>query len=132
MESRYTFDEPKMELKCLKVVLFKKGHVLSLQAMVFLYNAWVIPLRAVFPFAETSRNVAAWFVCDYIGDLIYLLDMFVYKRRLMFMENGFWVKNKKRLSRRYVTEGTFKYDLTALIPLEFLYFVLGVNATYLR
>lgn len=100
--------------------------------MVFLYNAWVIPLRAIFPFAYTSRNVYTWFIADYIGDLIYILDMFVYKSRLMFMENGFWVKNKKRLSRQYVTEGTFKYDIVALMPLEFLYFFTGVNATYLR
>ena len=92
----------------------------------------MIPLRAIFPFARTSSNVVAWFVADYIGDFIYVLDMFVYKRRLMFMENGFWVKNKKRLSRQYVTEGTFKCDIAALVPLELLYFVVGVNATYLR
>jgi len=58
--------------------------------------------------------------------------MFVYKRRLMFMENGFWVKNKWRLTRQYVKEGTFRYDVLALVPLEILYVVLGINATYLR
>ena len=48
------------------------------------------------------------------------------------MENGFWVKDKKRLTRQYVREGTFKQDLLSLLPLELLYFVLGVDATYLR
>jgi succinate dehydrogenase/fumarate reductase cytochrome b subunit len=48
------------------------------------------------------------------------------------MENGFWVKNKRRLTRKYVTEGTFRYDLAALMPLDFLYFQFGVNATLLR
>ena len=50
----------------------------------------------------------------------------------MFMENGFWVKNKWRLTRQYVKEGTFRYDVLALVPLEVLYAVLGINATYLR
>jgi cyclic nucleotide gated channel beta 1 len=106
--------------------------LIVLQAMVFLYNAWVIPLRAVFPFAYTSKNMIPWMMADYFGDSIYLLDMFVYKRRLMFMENGFWVKNKRRLTRQYVLEGTFRYDVAALAPLEILYLVLGVDATYLR
>ena len=75
--------------------------------MVFLYNAWVIPLRAIFPFAETKLHLIAWFAADYIGDLIYVIDMLCYKSRLMFMENGFWVKNKRRLSRKYVTEGKY-------------------------
>ena len=35
-----------------------------------------------------------------------------------FIENGFWVKNKKRLTRHYVREGTFKYDLLALTPTD--------------
>ena len=35
----------------------------------------------------------------------------------MYMENGFWVKDKKRLTRQYVREGTFKLDLLALLPL---------------
>ena len=45
---------------------------------------------------------------DYFGDLIYVIDMLLYKSRLMFMENGFWVKNKRRLTRKYVTEGKNK------------------------
>ena len=79
-----------------------------IQAMIFLYNAWVIPLRSVFPFALTSKNISFWFTCDYIGDFIYLMDMCFYKHCLMYMENGFWVKDKKRLTRQYVREGTFK------------------------
>ena len=97
-----------------------------------MYNAWVIPLRAIFPFALTENHLLPWLLLDYIGDSIFLLDMFVFKRRLMFMENGFWVKNKWRLTRQYVKEGTFRYDVLALVPLEVLYAVLGINATYLR
>ena len=61
--------------------------------------------------------MAFWFIFDYTGDLIYLIDLFVYKHCLMYMENGFWVKDKKRLTRQYVREGTFKLDLLALLPL---------------
>ena len=61
--------------------------------------------------------MAFWFIFDYTGDLIYLIDLFIYKHCLMYMENGFWVKDKKRLTRQYVREGTFKLDLLALLPL---------------
>ena len=42
---------------------------LSMQDLIFLYNAWVIPLRAVFPFARTSHHPYLWLFCDYLGDL---------------------------------------------------------------
>ena len=74
----------------------------------------MIPLRAIFPFALTENHLGAWLLFDYIGDSFYLLDIMVYKRRLMFMENGFWVKNKWRLTRQYVREGTFRYDVLSL------------------
>ena len=36
---------------------------------------------------------------DYLSDLIYLLDLVVVKYRIIVMKNGFWVKDKKELSR---------------------------------
>jgi hypothetical protein len=44
---------------------------------------------------------------------------------LRFIENGFWVKNKKRLTRHYIREGTFKYDILALAPTDLVinYFI---------
>ena len=62
-----------------------------------LHNIWMVP-----------RHLIAWLTMDYFGDLIYVIDMLLYKSRLMFMENGFWVKNKRRLTRKYVTEGKNK------------------------
>lgn len=29
-----------------------------------------------------------WFICDYISDLVYLLDIFVFKLRLIFLNSG--------------------------------------------
>lgn len=42
-----------------------------------------------------------------------------------FIENGFWVKNKRRLMKHYIQEGTFKHDLAALIPTDIVrkYFI---------
>ncbi len=64
--------------------------------------------------------------------LHYYATILFFLFRLMYMENGFWVKNKKRLTRQYVTEGPFRYDVFALMPLELFYLWLGVDATYLR
>ncbi len=50
---------------------------LALQAMVLLYNAWVIPLRWVFPDVQTDENWHLWMAADYFGDLIYLADVLV-------------------------------------------------------
>ena len=36
---------------------------LFFQALIFLYNAWVIPLRAIFPFARTSLHPFLWLSC---------------------------------------------------------------------
>lgn len=62
--------------------------MLLLLAAVFLYNAWVIPLRSIFPFAQTSLRPQIWLTLDYIGDLICLIDIFVYKQRLMLVHWG--------------------------------------------
>jgi cyclic nucleotide gated channel beta 1 len=56
---------------------------LSLLATIFLFNAWVIPLRSTFPFATTSKHHVFWFLLDYLGDFICWLDIFFYKPRLM-------------------------------------------------
>ena len=103
---------------------------LRILAIVFLWNAWVIPYRSVFPNEEATLWM--WFVCDYLGDVIYLLDVMVYKHRLLFMENGFWVKNKRQLTHHYIKDGTFWPDLLALIPSDMLYLWLGIKATYVR
>ena len=63
---------------------------LAVMAACFLYNAWVIPLRWVF-FSEQSFYL--WFIADYcVMDLLYIIDIMVFKHRLLYMENGFWVK----------------------------------------
>jgi len=54
---------------------------LFLQTVVFLYNAWVIPLRFIFPGYQTKENFPFWMMADYAGDMLLLLDVAVYKHR---------------------------------------------------
>ena len=105
--------------------------------MVFLWNAWVIPYRSVFYLLEnestkSSNSLWIWLVFDYLGDAIYLLDLLFYKHRVLYMENGFWVKDKRRLTQHYIKEGTFHFDWMAIIPTDMLYLWLGIEATYVR
>ena len=64
-----------------------------MMTLCFLYNAWVIPFRYIFSEYQTEDNYHVWFIIDYcIVDLAYLVDVLVFKHRIMYMENGFWVK----------------------------------------
>ena len=58
----------------------------------FVYNAWVIPLRQFFSQYQTQSNLGLWLGLDYTADLFYLLDIGLVKYRLIFMDDGFWVK----------------------------------------
>ncbi|XP_068144584.1 cyclic nucleotide-gated channel alpha-4 isoform X2 [Drosophila tropicalis] len=97
----------------------------------FLYNAWVIPLRASFPF-QTKENTNIWLACDFCADIIYLLDVVFFKHRVMYLFEGFWVKNKNLTRKNYMRKLQFKLDLLALLPLELFYLKLGTNAVWLR
>jgi hypothetical protein len=56
----------------------------------FLYNAFAIPLRSTYPY-QTDENILYWMLCDYMFDLIYLMDLMIIKPRLTFMEGGITV-----------------------------------------
>ena len=97
----------------------------------------MIPYRSVFYLLEieSKKSSSSLWIClifDYLGDAIYLLDLLVYKHRVLYMENGFWVKDKRRLTQHYIREGTFYKDLLAIIPTDMLYLWLGIEATYVR
>ncbi|XP_037933875.1 cyclic nucleotide-gated channel rod photoreceptor subunit alpha [Teleopsis dalmanni] len=104
---------------------------LCIVSLTFLYNAWVIPMRATFPF-QTDENTNIWLICDFFADIIYLVDVVFFKHRVMYLFEGFWVKNKKLTCKNYMRKLQFKLDLLAMLPLELLYFVLDTKAVYLR
>ncbi|EDW10066.1 cyclic nucleotide-gated cation channel beta-3 [Drosophila mojavensis] len=104
---------------------------LCVVSLSFLYNAWVIPLRASFPF-QTKANTNIWLACDFCADIIYLLDVVFFKHRVMYLFEGFWVKNKNLTRKNYMRKLQFKLDLLALLPLELFYLKYGTGAVWLR
>jgi hypothetical protein len=60
---------------------------LCLVAICFLYNAFAIPMRASFPY-QNSSNIHIWLCVDYLCDFVYLLDMIIVQSRLRFVKNG--------------------------------------------
>lgn len=99
----------------------------------FLYNAFVIPLRSSFPF-QTPENQQTWFITDCIADFIYIVDLLFIKHKVMYLYEGFWIRDRKLTRKNYMQKLQFKMDVLSLLPLELLYFhpAFGVGAVYLR
>lgn len=82
---------------------------LCVVSMTFLYNAWVIPLRSTFPF-QTVANTNAWLCADFCADVIYLIDVVLMKHRVMYLYEGFWVRNKNMTRKNYMRKIQFKVN----------------------
>lgn len=80
---------------------------LCVLSVTFWYNAWVIPLRSSFPF-QTPDNSNVWLMMDGCADLIYLLDIIFVKHRIMYLHEGFWVRDPKLTRRNYMKKMKFK------------------------
>ncbi|XP_045115050.1 cyclic nucleotide-gated cation channel beta-1-like isoform X2 [Portunus trituberculatus] len=91
----------------------------------YVYNACVIPLRSVFTHYQTEDNLAWWLTADCLADLIYIGDIVVFKSRVMYLDNGFWISSSSLMRRHYLKTVKFRYDLVSLLPLELLYFKFG-------
>ena len=89
------------------------------------YNLWVIILR--FAFVEAQENhPTLWWVFDSFADLIYLLDIFV-NCRVGFFEEGILVREPKLACKRYIMSWRFLLDVVSILPLELLYFKMGIK-----
>lgn len=75
----------------------------------YVYNCWVIPLLTFFPYRSPDNDVF-WFFADCAMDCIYLLDLVLIKPRVMYLEDGFWVRNTKSLRQKYTHSVTFKVN----------------------
>lgn len=80
---------------------------LFLVTMSFVYNAYCIPFRVSFPF-QTPENTPVWLAMDYCCDVIYLLDIVFVKHRLIYLYDGFWVKDKSMTRQNYIRKLQFK------------------------
>ena len=67
-----------------------------------------ICLRFFFREYQSDQNIWKWFFADYISDALYLADIIIFKHRIIFMEKGFWVKDKRKLIRNYIQGGSFR------------------------
>nr|AOG14380.1 cyclic nucleotide gated non-selective ion channel beta 1 [Cancer borealis] len=94
-------------------------------SIAYVYNACVIPLRSVFTKYQTDDNLAWWLTADYLADLIYIGDIVIFKSRVMYLDNGFWINSPSLMRRHYFKTIRFRYDLVSLLPLELLYFKFG-------
>lgn len=90
-----------------------------------LYNYWLIMPRIAFQGLQEG-NAAVFFVLDYLCDGIYVLDIAV-QFHLGFLEEGMVVCEPKRLKRNYLGSFSIWVDIVTLLPLELLYFVVGVE-----
>lgn len=82
---------------------------LCIVSLTFLYNAWVIPLRSTFPF-QTVENTNTWLIIDFCADVIYLLDVIFIKHRIMYLYEGFWVRDKDLTRKNYMRKLKFKVN----------------------
>lgn len=80
---------------------------MSLTTLAVLYNASVIPLRSTFPYQDAS-NRAAWMFFDYLADVIYLVDLLLIQPRIMFLSEGFWMKDINFTKQNYFENIKFK------------------------
>ena len=60
---------------------------LFIVTLAFMYNAYSIPLRAVFPY-QTDENLKYWLLSDYLCDFIYIIDILIFKVRISFLNSG--------------------------------------------
>ncbi|XP_054283013.1 cyclic nucleotide-gated cation channel beta-3-like isoform X1 [Macrosteles quadrilineatus] len=97
----------------------------------YLYNCWVIPLLTFFPY-RTPTNEMVWFYIDCVVDFFYLLDFVLIKPRVMYLEDGFWVRNTKSLRDKYTRSLTFKIDALSLLPADLICYYFGIVHPILR
>ncbi|XP_053206500.1 cyclic nucleotide-gated cation channel beta-3-like [Panonychus citri] len=97
---------------------------LLIVVIVYLYNCWIIFLRSTFPY-QTSDNLLIWLTLDYLADIIYLLDILLFKNRLTYLERGQIVKDLTLCRRHYLSTASFKLDVISLAPFDLLYIFIG-------
>uniref|UniRef100_A0A8D2KY51 Cyclic nucleotide-binding domain-containing protein n=1 Tax=Varanus komodoensis TaxID=61221 RepID=A0A8D2KY51_VARKO len=99
---------------------------LLLVVLAWSWNCWLIPVRWAFPY-QTPANVHCWMAVDYFCDLIYLLDITLFQVRLQFVQGGDLITDKKAMRKNYLRSRRFKLDVLCLLPLDLLYFKVGVR-----
>ncbi|XP_022247957.1 cyclic nucleotide-gated cation channel beta-1-like, partial [Limulus polyphemus] len=80
---------------------------LFIVTLCYVYNAWSLFLRAIFSY-QTSENLSIFLGFDYFSDAVYLIDIIVFKVRVKFLHEGFWVENLADTRKNYMKKTMFK------------------------
>lgn len=104
---------------------------MSVAALAVLYNAWVIPLRSTFPY-QTAANRAFWMTFDYVADFIYVVDVFVVQPRIMYLHEGFWIKDMSLTRQNYFQKKAFKVNQPKQPFYRTIYINAFVNLTLIK
>ncbi|CAH1230667.1 CNGA2 [Branchiostoma lanceolatum] len=89
------------------------------------YNMWLIIARTAWVELQVEY-AAVFYALDYVFDLLLLLDIVVHFRT-SYLEQGLLVYSPTKLARNYVFSKKFVLDVLCLLPLDFLYFAVGVH-----
>lgn len=119
------FSEFDLNLYTYELYSFAYVSWLIILNLVYLYNCWFIILRIFFPIQ--AEYFLTFIFLDFFCDLIYLLDMFWFKSRLRYFENGQLIKEAHLIRKKYFKSLDFKIDCYSLMPLEIFYLFVGVK-----
>lgn len=86
---------------------------LAVVSIAFLYNGWVIPLRSSF-LVQTEENKDIWLIGDICADVVYAIDLFCVKHRLMYLKQGFWVRDARLTRRHYARKKQFRVSVRTI------------------
>lgn len=93
----------------------------------FVYNFWVLVFRSVFE-EVAPRNVVLWFSLDYTADLFYAFDIAL-QFRTGYLGDGVLQRHPSRTASNYLNSAVFYVDCLSLLPLDLLYFWVGIWST---
>ncbi|XP_039763635.1 cyclic nucleotide-gated cation channel subunit A-like [Pararge aegeria] len=92
---------------------------LAVVSMAVLYNVLFVVVRAVF--WELNDLTWAWYVCDYICDFVYLVDIVVHMHE-GYLEQGLMVRDSAMLRQHYIRSGLMIIEILSVIPTDILYY----------
>uniref|UniRef100_A0A0K0G1R7 Cyclic nucleotide-gated olfactory channel (inferred by orthology to a human protein) n=1 Tax=Strongyloides venezuelensis TaxID=75913 RepID=A0A0K0G1R7_STRVS len=71
-----------------------------------------------------------WIYGNIVCDVIFLIDIFV-QSKISYLDDGIYVKNWKKISKKYIYSIPFLLDILTLIPLD-IFLIIKKELTYLR
>nr|XP_002125558.1 cyclic nucleotide-gated cation channel beta-1-like [Ciona intestinalis] len=100
-----------------------------LASLSLVYNAICIPLRTCFPF-QTSSNISVWMTVDYLADMTYIVDVFLFQIRRQYILGGVMQEDPILTKKEYLKSERFKKDVVAMLPTDLLYIAFGVKPAF--